>query len=192
MEFRKDIISWCAGISALMILLPPIKDAANFGLSSYGLIFSLEPNEEVHPIRLIAQIVFVWFIGLCIAMAVAKPTKEHVKPNRVVAKTDDEWFQVIIQNYWNGAEPLWKAYWLLGVVGGTIGALLVEKMTGLSDPNWMQKLLPYIFILYAGWSTVAIWRCANNASKPIWKFLARGVVAFGVAALVVNLINAMK
>lgn len=77
---------------------------------------------------------------------------------------------------WHGKERLWKAYWLLGLLGG-----FVLGITRIPSSAFIQAVL---FLLIAlpiqvfWW--VSVWRCAFRSSHWGWAILARGVVIFGI------------
>lgn len=93
-----------------------------------------------------------------------------------------------LRRYWHGEGPLWKLYWVYGVLLSTLGGTVL--MTGV-----MQRLLPVPVLLlllaagltYTAFILVSIWRSAFNiAGRPLgiereaWGWLAR-VLTFGWA-----------
>jgi hypothetical protein len=91
-------------------------------------------------------------------------------------------------HYWHGEGPLWKLYWIYGVLISTLGGTVL--LAGV-----MQALLPMPVLLvllaagmaYTAFILVSIWRSAFNiASDPFgidreaWGWLAR-VMTFGWA-----------
>jgi hypothetical protein len=90
--------------------------------------------------------------------------------------------------YWHGEGPLWKLYWIYGVLLSTLGGtflLVVVVQRALPVPG----LLPLfaIALIYTGYILVSIWRSAFNIeSDPLgidreaWGWLAR-VLTFGWA-----------
>lgn len=93
-----------------------------------------------------------------------------------------------LRRYWHGQGPLWKLYWLYGVLLSTLGGAALLAFT-------VQRALPVAALVaalalglaYTGFILVAIWRCAFNiAGTPLgiereaWGWLAR-LLTFGWA-----------
>jgi hypothetical protein len=73
---------------------------------------------------------------------------------------------------WRGEEPLYKVFWVYGVVVSFImaiffGAALYAKRAGL------QEALLVLFAVYTIWILVSVWRCAKNTQEAYWGLLAR-------------------
>lgn len=94
-----------------------------------------------------------------------------------------------LRRYWRGEGPLWKLYWLYGVLLSTLGATALVALV-------LQGALPVVLLVpllglalaYTLFILVAIWRCAFNiAGTPLgidreaWGWLAR-LLTFGWAA----------
>lgn len=101
----------------------------------------------------------------------------------------------IIQRQWKGEEPLWKAFWVYGMMVGTfldtilllgMGSTLEEEFTNEEDfeliflaVDFYAVSLSFVFFLtYAVWNFVSVWRCARNTEKPVWRWSARGFYIF--------------
>ncbi|MHB1085656.1 MAG: hypothetical protein ACYCZA_12570 [Thiobacillus sp.] len=84
---------------------------------------------------------------------------------------------------WHGKERLWKAYWLLGLLGGFLFAL-----TRIPTSPLVQGVLFLLFAIpiHMFW-WVSIWRCAFHTSHWGWTVLARGVVAINLLILVIGI-----
>lgn len=86
---------------------------------------------------------------------------------------------------WFGLAPLWKVFWLRGVLASAVTAGFY--LSALADHRlaWQQALLTF-FAGYTIWLLAAVWRCAGN-SAPLWCAIARSLtVAWaGNAALLV-------
>ena len=76
----------------------------------------------------------------------------------------------LIRNFWLGKVKLWKAFWLVGAIGGIIiGNIIIfieENIFSNSSENPMDltfrsKILIMFWVIY---STVGIWRSAENYS----------------------------
>jgi hypothetical protein len=92
-------------------------------------------------------------------------------------------FFTALVTYWRGDGPLWRVYWLYGVLISTILAGIYA--TALANNSiWLQQLLLPIFVAYTGWIVVSVWRCAPNASQEIYTVLARWLtVAWAINAI---------
>jgi hypothetical protein len=99
-----------------------------------------------------------------------------VKPNG--DKEMNAEYENIFSNLWNGKSPLWVAYWIWGVLVGNILAFLLIATLGVFGF--------LIFMPYAIWSTVSIWRCAFNTNWIGWGYIARTLV---VIVFIVGFIN---
>ena len=86
---------------------------------------------------------------------------------------------------WLGLAPLWKAFWLVGVAGHILILVTTDFMLGFvprsilsqsamiwSGTEWL------VYLFYAVFSSICIWRCAHNASSRIWATLSRTAVVF--------------
>jgi hypothetical protein len=64
---------------------------------------------------------------------------------------------------WRGAAPLWRVYWLYGVLGSAVLTVLIVAPTlmGWYTPP-MVVLALAIGLVYTAWIVVSTWRCAFN------------------------------
>lgn len=91
-----------------------------------------------------------------------------------------------LQALWDGQVPLWRAYWIYGVVVngllfGIAGTLLV-LMIGLRP--LMIAHLAFVFVATA-FNLVAVWRSAGNYTGPrVWAILARIACVLGTLSLI--------
>jgi len=76
-----------------------------------------------------------------------------------------------------GREKLWKAYWLLGLVG-TVYFTIVRMATGVGA--FPQPVGQTLEVLYALYAALSIWNCAFNVEQRIWGYLARLSVVLGL------------
>lgn len=85
-----------------------------------------------------------------------------------------EWFR--------GEAPLWKPYWLGGIVAG----LFSQVMLALAAPFGGAAVIVALLAAIASqvWLQVAIWRCAFNAKWSGWGYLARVGVLTWIAGWV--------
>ena len=114
-----------------------------------------------------------------------------MKKNRFADKLEFFFF-----NYWNGKEKLWKAFWLIGMLGRIIVALIViiflqiGQIIGLT---WSIAILSILFILiYIIWSVVSIWRCAFNTKNKNWGHAARIIISMDLFVGIFQTINILK
>lgn len=87
-----------------------------------------------------------------------------------------------ILRYWRGEGPLWKIYWLYGVLGSTLLAGLYWAALDLRLA-WLQQLLLPLLGAYTVWIVVAVWRCAFNTREEFYGHLARALtIAWAINA----------
>ena len=73
---------------------------------------------------------------------------------------------------WRGEEPLWKVFWVYGVV--TSGVLIAfYAIAFYVDRIALRQALLLCFAPYTAWILVSVWRCANNTNEKLWSLLAR-------------------
>lgn len=93
----------------------------------------------------------------------------------------------IASYYWRGHGPLWKAYWLYGVLGSNLLVLIMLLLMyqGALGSLWFQLVL-LLLAAYTVWIVVSVWRCAFNVEKPMYGHMARALtVAWAINALMV-------
>lgn len=93
----------------------------------------------------------------------------------------------IASYYWRGHGRLWKAYWLYGVLGSNLLALILVLLMERSalGSAWFQMVL-LLLAAYTIWIVVSVWRCAFNVDKPTYGHMARALtVAWAINALLV-------
>jgi hypothetical protein len=95
----------------------------------------------------------------------------------------------LLLRVWRGEERLWKVYWLVAILGGwALGTLI----GALVRSGFLQELLGLaLLVIYAVYSGVSVWRCAFNARRPIWGYMAHTVIAVGLVYFVVALAPAV-
>jgi hypothetical protein len=73
---------------------------------------------------------------------------------------------------WRGEQPLWKVFWVYGVV--TSGVLITFYVIAFYvDRIALRQMLLFCFAPYTAWILVSVWRCANNTEERIWGLFAR-------------------
>jgi hypothetical protein len=93
----------------------------------------------------------------------------------------------VASHYWRGHGPLWKVYWLYGVAGSTVLALILLWLmqSGAIGSPWFQIVL-LLLAAYTVWIVVSVWRCASNVENPLYGQMARALtVAWAINALLV-------
>lgn len=93
-----------------------------------------------------------------------------------------------LRGYWRGEGPLWRLYWIYGVLVSTTGGAILSAVA-------VNKLINiYVFttflaaaLVYTGFILISTWRCAFNISgsplgmeREMWGWLAR-ILTFGWA-----------
>jgi hypothetical protein len=93
----------------------------------------------------------------------------------------------VARYYWRGQGPLWKVYWLYGVIGSNLLAaslLLLMQSRGLGG-GWFQVVL-LLLAVYTVWILISVWRCAFNVENPVYGHMARALtVAWAINAVLV-------
>jgi hypothetical protein len=88
-----------------------------------------------------------------------------------VSKFATEFFAAELRA-WRGEQPLWKVFWVYGVV--TSGVLITFYVIAFYiDRIALRQVLLLCFAPYTAWILVSVWRCANNTEERIWGLFAR-------------------
>jgi hypothetical protein len=75
---------------------------------------------------------------------------------------------------WRGEILLYRVFWIYGVIGGAIMAILYG--VALYDCRvGLQQVLLLCFAGYTVWVLVSIWRCVENTQEAYWGLLARQI-----------------
>ena len=104
-----------------------------------------------------------------------------------------------IRSHWNGEQPLWKSFWVYGLLVGTLSVFLIgpgvswflaEIESDAVSERYISTVLDlYAILLMLGfslsyniWNFVSVWRCARNAKRLLWKWSARTsyVIEYGL------------
>ena len=96
----------------------------------------------------------------------------------------------IFVNCFRGEAPLWKAFWIVGVVFSIILDLILIAILHFAAPDmdpvtrshWLVLLMfPYnIFV------AICVWRCGKN-SAAVWSILSKIVVVLGLITGVLDI-----
>jgi hypothetical protein len=90
-----------------------------------------------------------------------------------------------LKAHWQGEASLVSAYWFVGVLGGFLFSVLFYMFleTPIIDLVFIAWVPYFIFAL------VSIWRCAWNAKRKVWGYIARLIVIVNALYLVVSIIG---
>lgn len=90
--------------------------------------------------------------------------------------------------YWQGRGPLWKVFWLWGVLGSWILAGIFATAVISAGLSWpLYVITAFIMLAYTVWILVSVWRCADNAAQEKWRGIARVLtVAWALNVLLVG------
>lgn len=102
----------------------------------------------------------------------------------------------LIKKIWNGELPLFKVYWIYGVLGGLIIRLIVEGSYNLISLQYLTVFsytLITLILAYQLLLSVGIWRSANayQGSKE-WALLAKIAAVLGLIIAINLLVNTFK
>ncbi len=89
----------------------------------------------------------------------------------------------LIMRYWHGKGPLWRVFWVYGVVFSIAAGLPVAILAGNGRISPTVTAFAIGFgLIYTIWILVSVWRCAFNvAGGPLglraefWGSLARAL-----------------
>ncbi|MFV0454386.1 MAG: hypothetical protein ACK5NQ_05215 [Pseudomonas sp.] len=95
-----------------------------------------------------------------------------------------------------GSQPLWKAFWVLYVLGSlSFSAIAVVLIKLLSTSHVLLQVshalnlkeeaalivaitaIAMIYLIYFVFCSISIWRCSRNTMKKSWMFLARFTIS---------------
>ncbi len=79
----------------------------------------------------------------------------------------------LLTRLFRGEEPLWKAFWLFGVVGWV---LVFQLATLLSEILHSYDIRDATSLVWGIYLSVAVWRCATNTQWRYWGYAARAVI----------------
>lgn len=87
----------------------------------------------------------------------------------------------VARRFWDGAEPLWKAFWVLLVGGSVVSTVAVIALVRAGMP---QEAGLFAHLCFLVWAWVSVWRCAGHAGWQGWGFLARTLVVVSAALFI--------
>ena len=93
-----------------------------------------------------------------------------------------------IGKYWRGEKPLWKAFWLWGVILNLIITIFLYIFVGILMALTGSAILGLVILvahyyIFTFWWSVSTWRCAKN-SFIVWMILARTISFFTMLGLI--------
>lgn len=185
---QRNVVVISLLIAAAMVLFPPVelKSGTKAG---YAFLFSMRPIFQVSVSSLLSQLGLVALVGVAAFFFYAGKGEESpadvLMLKDVQARPSPHPSGNLIGKFWRGEKPLWQAYWLVGIGGQALFFLVLPSSPGPGTNIWFCLSTAYII-----WSFVSIWRCAENASHPFWKYVARGMILLGAFALLKALAGA--
>lgn len=97
---------------------------------------------------------------------------------------------MFVTKAWKGKEPLWRVFWLYGVLtSALVTAVFLWIVATDVESFGLRQLLLIVFVPYTAWILVSIWRCAFNVGAEIYGHLARWLTvawALNAAFLVIS------
>jgi hypothetical protein len=69
--------------------------------------------------------------------------------------------------------PLWKVFWLYGVIPSNLLWALVWLMIRGNAATGAISAMFVVLLAYTAWIVLAVWRCADNVQKPVYGVMAR-------------------
>ena len=93
----------------------------------------------------------------------------------------------LVYRHWNGTAELWKAYWLIAVLGGWVFWTIVLNLINFG----ILPDLPAVFLLagYSVYAAVGVWRCAFNVKWRGWAYIARFILIFSALVFVFEFVQ---
>jgi hypothetical protein len=68
--------------------------------------------------------------------------------------------------FWRGEGPLWRLYWIYGVLLSTLGGtLILVAVRYRLVSSWIVLALVVLGLAYTLWVLVSVWRCAFNTGR---------------------------
>ncbi|WFE77237.1 hypothetical protein [Roseinatronobacter sp. S2] len=85
------------------------------------------------------------------------------------------------RHYWHGEGPLWKLYWIYGVLFSTIGgAFILGAVLQRALPVPLLILVLGLALIYTAYIQISVWRSAFNiesdpfgVERDAWGWIAR-------------------
>lgn len=68
--------------------------------------------------------------------------------------------------YLRGKGPLWKVFWLYGVIPSNLLLAIILVLLNKSASTAVIDALLVVLAIYTMWIVTAVWQCAENVSNP--------------------------
>jgi len=168
---------WCCGISAWMVLFPPLQYVVNGTGDGYGFLFDMQPYHRVNLMTLLVQLLLVWFLGGTVVLINGYNPQKVFHASGQSTKIASCGVSNIIMAYWSGNRPLTPGFYYIGIFGITaVFTYCSSHVELISDALHVEKALAYIAmilsIIYVIWAWVVIWRC-SRPKKSLDRFMTR-------------------
>ncbi len=101
-----------------------------------------------------------------------------------------------MKEYWKGNKPLWKAFWLIWVLGAIAIPTVITIPIYIFAPFYQVSAIQlsiatYIFLFifnpYFIFSWVAVWRCSKNTNAITANYIAKVLVSLHIAFFTFNI-----
>lgn len=93
-----------------------------------------------------------------------------------------------VLTYASGEGPLWKVFWLYGVIPSNVLWAVTLYMVWAQVPVAAISFALAILLVYTGWIVVAVWQCADNVQDERYGVVARWLtVAWAINTILVVL-----
>jgi len=88
----------------------------------------------------------------------------------------------LVVHYLSGKGPLWRLFWLWGVIGSWILFGVFYWALSNLGINWALFIIATVVMgPYTVWILASIWQCAGNVRNGMWGDLARlGTVVWAI------------
>ncbi|TAL26960.1 MAG: hypothetical protein EPN97_18510 [Alphaproteobacteria bacterium] len=166
---QRIVIQTCLGLCALFALFPPLAN------STESLLFSIPVGYKIDLENFVLRIFLVLTIGGIFWIYFGQ-TWEKSK-NARTADMHQEGSLGVLNDYFLGRKPLWKAFWIVAVIGGSIVTLVTLKFRTLPNLAAIILLLSTaLMYTYNFWGAMSVWRCAKNSRSTLQMYIARGSI----------------
>ena len=87
--------------------------------------------------------------------------------------------QNVIRYYLEGHGPLWRLFWLWGVLGSWILFALFYASLQRIGVTWILFIVSAVIMVpYTTWVLTSVWMCARNVANRMWGDAARFLTFF--------------
>jgi len=101
-----------------------------------------------------------------------------------------------MKEYWNGNKPLWKAFWLIWLLGTIAIPTVISGAIFIVAPFYSVSavqlsiatyLFLFIFNPYFIYCWVSVWRCSKNTNYGALTYLAKAIVLMHITLFTFNI-----